>query len=67
MEKRLTESDNTNLNHDEDFLFFKSILPCMKKMTDLQRFQLRGKVNEWLIEAMTENERVFLPKSRLFF
>lgn len=66
MEKRLTESDNTNLNHDEDFLFFKSILPCMKKLTDLQRFQLRGKVNEWLIEAMTENERIFYQNQGYF-
>ncbi|KAK9686071.1 BESS motif [Popillia japonica] len=47
MEKRLTQTDNAdNLNKDEDYMFFKSVLPAMKKLSDLQRFQLPGKIND---------------------
>ncbi|CAH1971581.1 unnamed protein product [Acanthoscelides obtectus] len=59
MEKRLMETDNDQkLNNDEDFLFLRSILPAMKKLTELQKFQFRGKVNEWLYEATKENQAV---------
>ncbi|CAG4937991.1 unnamed protein product [Parnassius apollo] len=59
MEKRLeSESDGANsLNKDEDYLFIKSILPYMKKLTEVQKLQLRGKINDWLMEAMKQNER----------
>ncbi|XP_077287454.1 uncharacterized protein LOC143912125 [Arctopsyche grandis] len=58
MEKRLKDSQqDENLKNDEDFLFFRSILPTLKKLNELQKLRFRGKINEWLIEACTENER----------
>lgn len=59
MEKRLKETQHDQeLNNDEDFLFLRSILPSMKKLTDLQKFQFRGKVNEWLFEATKQNQEL---------
>ncbi|CAK1589231.1 unnamed protein product [Parnassius mnemosyne] len=56
MEKRFESDDTNSLNKDEDYLFFKSILPYMKKLTEVQKLHLRGKINDWLTEAITQNE-----------
>ncbi|XP_077300958.1 uncharacterized protein LOC143921502 [Arctopsyche grandis] len=58
MEKHLKDSQqDENLKNDEDFLFLRSILPTMKKLNELQKLRFRGKINQWLLEACTENER----------
>lgn len=60
METRLKDNqEEEKLKNDEDFLFLKSILPNMKKLSDLQKLRFRGKINDWLIEAFTENERAY--------
>jgi hypothetical protein len=57
MEKRLSDSEaNENLKNDEDYLFLMSILPSMKKLTDLQKLRFWGKINDWLLEAITQNQ-----------
>ncbi|XP_030752353.1 uncharacterized protein LOC115879597 [Sitophilus oryzae] len=56
MEKRLSDSQNEDsLNKDEDFLFLTSILLSMKKLTHIQKLQFRGKINDWLIETLSQN------------
>ena len=61
MEKRLKETENDQkLHNDEDFLFLRSILPSMKKLTELQKLEFRGKINQWLYET-TERNQITMP------
>ena len=61
MEKRLKETENDQkLHNDEDFFFLRSILPLMKKLTELQKLEFRGKINQWLYEA-TERNQITMP------
>ncbi|CAK1545078.1 unnamed protein product [Leptosia nina] len=53
--------DNQNpfdeeLRNDPDFMFLMSILPTIRTLTDVQKFTFRGKVNEWLLEALAQTE-----------
>ena len=65
LEKRVSESrENELLQKDEDYLFLMSILPTMKKLNDLQKLRFRGKINDWLLEAVTQNEYSFLYENR---
>ena len=57
IEKRLSESEiDRKLKTDEDYLFLMSILPTMKKLTDIQKLRFRGQINGWLLEAVTQNQ-----------
>lgn len=44
------------MRHDPDYLYLMSLLPTLKQLTEIQKLQLRGKINEWLLEALTTNE-----------
>ncbi|XP_077288711.1 uncharacterized protein LOC143913064 isoform X2 [Arctopsyche grandis] len=67
METRFKDSQQDDkLKNDEDFLFLRSILPTMKKLNELQKLRFRGKINEWLLEACTENERA-LYQNQLYY
>ncbi|CAF4957612.1 unnamed protein product [Pieris macdunnoughi] len=53
--------DNQNpfddeLRNNPDFMFLMSILPTIRDLTDVQKFTFRGKVNEWLLEALAQNQ-----------
>lgn len=41
---------------DPDYMFLMSILSSMKKLTEIQKLEFRGKINDWLLEVMTSNE-----------
>nr|CAI5826740.1 unnamed protein product [Callosobruchus analis] len=47
MEKRIEIQNNSNLDKDDDMLYFQSLLPSMKKLTHIQKLKLRGKINDW--------------------
>ena len=57
MEKRLNQSnEEENLRNDADYLFLRSILPSMKKLSEYQKLRFRGKINDWLLEALTPSQ-----------
>lgn len=47
---------NSPKGNDEDYMFFFSILPMFKTLSPLKKLQLRGMINDWLLEAMSERE-----------
>ncbi|XP_013195055.1 transcription factor Adf-1 [Amyelois transitella] len=53
--KRTIGLDDATKN-DTDYMFLMSLLPSMKQLTEIQKLHFRGKINDWLIEAMTQNE-----------
>nr|CAH7739702.1 unnamed protein product [Callosobruchus chinensis] len=60
MEKRIEIQNNSNLDKDDDMLYFQSLLPSMKKLTHIQKLKLRGKINDWLVETLSQNEQNYL-------
>ncbi|KAM3961329.1 uncharacterized protein ACR2FA_004669 [Aphomia sociella] len=42
--------------NDPDYMFLMSVLPSIKQLTDIQKLHFRGKVNEWLLETIMQNE-----------
>ncbi|KAG6453240.1 uncharacterized protein LOC119191269 [Manduca sexta] len=57
MGETFTAQDRMDVSwqNDADYMFLMSILPSMKNLTEIQKLQFRGKVNDWLIEAYTQN------------
>lgn len=55
METRSQSTDDGSKN-DTDYLFLLSLLPIMKRLTEIQKLQFRGKINDWLLEIVTQNE-----------
>ncbi|VVC88873.1 transcription factor Adf-1-like [Leptidea sinapis] len=53
---RINKNLNTEMRNDPDYMFLMSILPTFKKLSEIQKLMLRGKMNEWLLEALTQNE-----------
>ncbi|XP_038215937.1 transcription factor Adf-1-like [Zerene cesonia] len=45
-----------DLKNDPDYMFLMSVLPTVRNLSDVQKFVFRGKINEWLLEALTQNE-----------
>lgn len=57
MEKRIEIQNNSYLDKDDDMLYFQSLLPSVKKLTHIQKLKLRGKINDWLLETLSQNEQ----------
>ncbi|CAG4913178.1 unnamed protein product [Colias eurytheme] len=45
-----------DVKNDPDYMFLMSVLPTVRNLSDVQKFVFRGKINEWLLEALTQNE-----------
>lgn len=57
LEKTLDQSsEEESLRNDVDYLFLRSILPSMKKLTEYQKLCFRGKINDWLLEALAPSQ-----------
>ncbi|XP_050345465.1 uncharacterized protein LOC126770231 [Nymphalis io] len=56
--KDLIQSKNKTmddeLRNDADYLFLISLLPTIRKLSDLQKLHFRGKVNEWLLQTLSQ-------------
>lgn len=50
--------ENEARNADPDYMFLVSLLPSFKQLTEVQKLQLRGKINSWLLDALTVKEYV---------
>ncbi|XP_037973534.2 uncharacterized protein LOC119693649 [Plutella xylostella] len=44
------------LQRDPDELYLLSLVPMLQRLTCVQKLQFRGKVNEWLLDAITQSE-----------
>lgn len=55
----------TAMKGDADYMFLVSLLPTMRKLTDLQKLQFRGKVNQWLLDALQENQKSYGNTSKM--
>ncbi|CAH2240831.1 uncharacterized protein LOC120624438 [Pararge aegeria] len=41
--------------YDADYMFLVSLLPTMRQLSEIQKLQFRGKVNQWLLEAVSQD------------
>lgn len=65
---RLLENDLSNQNRNEasrhenkseDYYFFMSLLPQMEKFTPVQKFRVRQKINQALLDELSVNESMY--------
>ncbi|KAF6199037.1 hypothetical protein GE061_007062 [Apolygus lucorum] len=42
---------------DEDYHFCMSLLPTLKSLSKIQKLEFRGKVNQWLLDAVLQNQQ----------
>ncbi|XP_034840694.1 uncharacterized protein [Maniola hyperantus] len=47
-----TGNTDEELTGDADYLFLVSLLPTIRKLSYVQKLQFRGKINQWLLEAV---------------
>lgn len=45
-------------NNDPNYMFLLSLLPAMNQLSEVQTLQLKGKINNWLLEALAVKEYV---------
>ncbi|KAK3745737.1 hypothetical protein RRG08_030546 [Elysia crispata] len=43
--KKITDERKKNEDEDEDYLFFKNLVPKMKCMSDIQKLELQAEIN----------------------
>lgn len=43
-------------SNDDDFFYLMSILPTMKRLTNVQKMRFRSKIEQFLLEAVSTNE-----------
>lgn len=53
---RIQDKKEEELKNDEDYMFFMSMLPPFKRLTNLQKLRFRHKVSEMILEMTTQNE-----------
>lgn len=51
-------NDNDDLTMDADYMYLMSILPTVRNLSEIQKLRFRGKVNDFLLKAITENESI---------
>ncbi|XP_053625358.1 uncharacterized protein LOC128683597 [Plodia interpunctella] len=68
IENKLSSSGMEDVpRNDTDYMFLMSLLPSMKQLTELQKLHFRGKINDWLIETMSQNEYNCDNDNKFFF
>lgn len=46
-------------NKSDDYYFFMSLLPQMEKFTPVQKFRVRQKINQAILDELSVNERMY--------
>ncbi|XP_023945537.1 uncharacterized protein LOC112051220 [Bicyclus anynana] len=52
-EVKISNKIKSSDEYDADYMFLVSLLPTMRKLSNVQKLQFRGKVNQWLLEAVS--------------